>query len=233
MIDFRIANSDFTPLKDSPRQLILARNGIFLAKENAAFRAIIRQSPDAGVIERLKMHADGRPWEVSLKELQSSLVPLDEHLELKVRIRQRDSLRAVAFFRRVFLKHRTEAFLYLTVNPDTGETGLHCPVQWNDPASVRVDVDDQMPEGRLRLGSWHSHPCGPFHSGVDEEDEAQSDGLHLVTGHLNRADPETVAALVVWGRRHVLTLDEVVELETNDHTWIEQLRFKARREGAQ
>lgn len=152
----------FAPLKDAKYQLILAANGLFQARENAAFRAVVPVAPPD---ERatLQVVVSGQTWDVDLGRLQETLQPLQQCLELKLRVARRDFRRAEDFFREVYRQRRTEAFVFLAYDPATGATGLVCPEQTVDRASVEVDANVQFPDGWLCYGTCHSHPCDAFH----------------------------------------------------------------------
>lgn len=109
--------------------------------------------------------------------------------------------RAVGFFRAVYRLHRTEAAVLL-VWRDSG-FDLVVPAQKVSSVSVRFDLaDGDLPAGSRIVGSMHSHGgYTAYASSIDEDDEADLDGLHIVVGDFDRRRLGYSAAIVVDGIR--------------------------------
>jgi hypothetical protein len=118
--------------------------------------------------------------------------------------------RVVGFFRAVYRERKTEALVLLLWRD--GSFDLVVPEQKVTAASVRFDLaDGDLPAGSRLVGTIHSHGAlGAFASSVDEDDEAELDGLHIVVGDLDRR-PAYAAALVVDGVRFPRKVSELLE----------------------
>jgi len=204
MMPIRLNNKDFKPLEEQPYQYILAANGLFLAKENRVFRAVVKVEPGP----------------------ELGLLPLQETIELKaIRIPFAWVYRAVQFFRAVYKAHVTEAFLWVVLDPQTNSVSLACPKQKNYVGHVHAEEDPEIPDDLLKIGDIHSHLCGSFHSSGDVEDEKFGDGIHIVVGNLDAPVPDFTASLVVKGCRRRLEPGQVMELEFGfDHGWMRKIQ---------
>lgn len=119
--------------------------------------------------------------------------------------------RAVGFFRAVYRLQRTEA-LCLLVWRDAG-FDLVVPAQKVSSVSVTFDLaDGDVPAGSRLVGSMHSHGAfGAYASSIDEDDEAELDGLHVVVGDFDRRRLGYSAAIVVDGIRFSLKTGQLIE----------------------
>ncbi len=118
--------------------------------------------------------------------------------------------RVVGFFRAVYRERKTEALVLLVWR--SGSFDLVVPEQKVTLASVRFDLaDGDLPAGSRLVGTIHSHGAmGAFASSVDEDDEAELDGLHIVVGDLDRR-PSYAAAIVVDGVRFPRKVSQLIE----------------------
>jgi hypothetical protein len=119
--------------------------------------------------------------------------------------------RVVGFFRAVYRLHRTEALVLLLW--EDAALSVHVPTQRVSGSSVKFTLaEDELPIGSRLAGTIHSHGAfGAFASSIDEADEAELDGLHLVVGDLNRRRPSYSAAIAVDGHRFEASLKLVLE----------------------
>jgi proteasome lid subunit RPN8/RPN11 len=119
--------------------------------------------------------------------------------------------RAVGFFRAVYRLQRTEA-LCLLVWRD-GVFDLVVPAQKVSSVSVTFDLAaGDVPAGSRLVGSMHSHGAfGAYASSIDEDDEAELDGLHIVVGDFDRRRLGYSAAVVVDGIRFQLQIGQLIE----------------------
>ena len=109
--------------------------------------------------------------------------------------------RTLGFFKAIFRERRSEAIVLLTWGAAGFE--LAVPHQQVTSWSLKFTVaDDDVPAGYRVIGTIHSHGAlGAGASLVDEADEADLDGLHLVFGDMDRRHPSVSAAVAVDGRR--------------------------------
>lgn len=181
--------------------LLFAENGWFLAKDTLSFRAHVQ---------------------IDLAQA-FRLLPHQEFAELKIKLPLGLVCQALDFFRHVFVKFRTEAYLAVYLSAETGELSLFCPKQQNFSAHVHVEIDPDAPDA-LKVADIHSHPDAAFHSTGDQVSERQGDGLHIVVGKLGEPTPEFVATLVVQGRRFPLDPEQVMELPRPlDPDWAQKI----------
>ena len=177
-MSFPIVAAD-APLEDVPLPaFVVARDGLYLRK-----RSLLGLSQTK--VERIGHLPEGSEFlEHALPRLPSELLG-----------------RTLGFFKAVFRERRSEAIVLLTWGP-TG-FDLAAPHQQVAAASLEFTVDDgDVPPGCRVIGTIHSH--GALSAGasiVDEVDEADLDGLHLVVGDLDRRTQSVTAAVVVDGRR--------------------------------
>ena len=80
------------------------------------------------------------------------------------------------------------------------------------------------------MGTIHSHGAfGAFASSIDEADEADLDGLHLVIGDLDRRAPSYSAAIAIDGQRFTVGLRLVLErprrLVEPPPDWLERVKL--------
>lgn len=119
--------------------------------------------------------------------------------------------RVVGFFRLVYRAQRTEALVLLLW--EGGQFAVHVPRQRVSASSVKFALtEDELPTGSRLIGTIHSHGAfGAFASSIDEADEAELDGLHLVVGDLDRRRPSYSAAIAIDGHRFEAGLRLVLE----------------------
>jgi proteasome lid subunit RPN8/RPN11 len=119
--------------------------------------------------------------------------------------------RVVGFFRAIYRRQATEALVLLLW---TGEGfDLFVPKQRVSLASVSHTLDEaELPSGSRVVGSIHSHGAfGAWASSIDEDDEAEFDGLHVVVGDFDRSRPSYSAAIAVDGQRFAIRTNVVLE----------------------
>lgn len=137
--------------------------------------------------------------------------------------------RVVGFFRAVFRLRRTEALVLLLW--EDGQFAVHVPRQRVSGSSVKFTLaEDELPAQARLVGTIHSHGAfGAFASSIDEADEAQLDGLHLVVGDLDQRRPSYSAAIAVDGHRFEASLKLVLErprrLVEPPTDWLERVKL--------
>ncbi len=119
--------------------------------------------------------------------------------------------RVVGFFRAIYRRQRTEALVLLLWAGEGFD--LFVPAQRVSPASVSHTLDEaELPAGSRVVGSIHSHGAfGARASSIDEDDEAEFDGLHVVVGDFDRGRPSYSAAIAVDGHRFAVRTNVVLE----------------------
>jgi hypothetical protein len=143
------------------------------------------------------------------------------------------------FFRQVFKKYNSEAYLTILYNEQEKSYTLYCPKQSvsHGSANYGVDLNKQElvekttadgqtiqvfqnatydaiapkdREGWTVIGTIHSHcDFDAFHSGTDTSDEAQMDGIHITLGHVNQNECSVSVEIALTGNRYKLTPEGV------------------------
>ncbi len=179
MLPIYLKDQDFTP-PEEPIYYLLTRDGLFLVKRTPFFEAAV---PVAGI-----------PWLAPQEpEVRLGGAPLPAELLLQ----------ALAFFRAVYARHRSEAVALLAWRPASQAYELVIPHQTVGGGHCDYQVRD-FPAGLVRLGTIHSHAgLEAFHSERDDSDERFEDGFHLTVGNLD-GDLTLACSVVVQGYRGLL-----------------------------
>jgi hypothetical protein len=184
MLPIYLKDQDFIPPADSIYYL-LTRDGLFLVKRTPFFEAVVP--------------ATGIPWlEPQGTEVHLNAPPLPAALLLS----------AVAFFRAVYTRYRSEAVALLAWREATRTYELVVPHQTVGGGHCDYEIKE-FPAGLIRLGTIHSHAAvEAFHSLRDWQDERFEDGFHLTIGNLN-ADLTLSCSVVVQGFRGNIPLERL------------------------
>lgn len=185
---FPIVGADATLEDLALPAFIVARDGLYLRKHSLLGLSQTQ-------VERVAHLPKGREFiDYALPKLPAELLA-----------------RVVGFFRAVYRQQHSEAVVLLLWGADGFDVAV--PTQQASAASVRFKVrDDDVLTGTRVVGTIHSHGAfGAGASGIDEADEAELDGLHVVVGDLDRRRPSFSAAIAIDGRRFDVRLREVAD----------------------
>lgn len=169
---------------------LIGKNGIFLLKDTGLIKAVVK-------LEGISC----------LKEIQQTA-----QLRLP-KIPAQQLAQVLLFFRAVFQKYRAEANILLYYSSVKDTFMVQVTSQQVSLAGVKYDFVGKYHEFKFQLvGSIHSH-CNfsAFHSGTDEHDEKDFDGLHITLGHVHLPYFTVSAAVVVNNNRFSVDIDDVVE----------------------
>lgn len=177
---------------------LLADNGLFLVQDTPLFRATTRIAQ--------------RP----------ALLPAAPSLQLRIpRIPTSVMEQAYGFFLDVFRRHRSEALAQILYAPDRATFQLVIPTQrvtyYADGPSPRMALGVHYepmakPPGFLLLGDIHSHGCHhAYFSPADDLDDLTREGLHIVLGRLDMAEPDCCTSFVINRTRFDLDRNEILE----------------------
>lgn len=120
------------------------------------------------------------------------------------------------FFRRVVESHHSESGVILYYSKEKGDYKVHIPEQKVSHGGVKYErvalTHVEGMEDYLRVGTIHSHcDFNAFHSGTDEGDEEDFDGLHVTFGHNDKDEFSISASVVVNGFRTKIDPRTVLE----------------------
>lgn len=131
--------------------------------------------------------------------------------------------RVVAFFKEVYQLHKSEAAGLLVYQPSSAHWDFVVPTQQTSGASARYgDSHDPreackewLDRAYVLAGTIHSHgSMSAFHSGTDDKDEEQFEGIHITVGRVDQV-PEYAVSAVVGGKR--LKFDSISALVEMAH----------------
>jgi proteasome lid subunit RPN8/RPN11 len=203
-----LKDRSFIGSKDSCCYLV-AKGGLYLRKENAAFRSCVRMGKLS--------------WEN--QAFGNGILDEEEFLEMKLpKIPARIVDEWVTLGRMVRKAYKSEVLLLLFYSPVTGEFQNKVPAQEVSPSSVRSKECIPARDGFILVGTVHTHPDKAFHSNVDQKDESDFDGLHLTIGDLDDILPGFAVSAVVNGRRFPLPPEEVMEMVEIPEEWLQKIR---------
>lgn len=186
---------------DVRRALIVARDGFFQLKR-LVLNGLV-------VIEAITRIGDG--WEDDgLQPWGSESVRLGFAEKIPLALLQQ----AIAFFRVVYERFQSEAIVFLFYAPGA-PAGQHwqimAPEQEVSPGHCVGHDPGPAPSGWFLAGTIHSHGnMGGFHSGQDNRDEEERDGIHITVGGVSTL-PSFAVSVVVDGVRFKLDLADIVE----------------------
>ncbi len=176
------------------------------------------EAPSA-IAENLAYVIDAGGWKmfkrngvsVALVPVQSvnGLPALEPAIDLKAAKLPLDLVRKVtAWFHAVYLKHKSEAVGYLYYCD--GAWDFVVPAQTVSAAHATYDGAPRR-DGWTLAGTIHSHAAmSAFHSGTDDADEANFDGVHITVGKLDSV-PEYSCSIVVQGVRRKCEPSDLID----------------------
>lgn len=102
----------------------------------------------------------------------------------------------VSFFKEIFNLYKGEAIALIYYNENTKRFKFHIPIQVVSPGSIKY-LTDKI-DGYNLIGDIHSHgSMSAFHSGVDDHDEKDFDGLHITVGNVNKSNLISISSSIV------------------------------------
>lgn len=133
----------------------------------------------------------------------STLADVKEYINPEIpRIPLGVILAVESFFEKVYDKYKSEAVVILHRNPENAQWLIDVPEQQVSSASAKYDRKTKRNiEGYVRIGTIHSHASmGAFHSGVDDADEENFDGVHITIGNLDKTEKTYSFRLMIVGK---------------------------------
>lgn len=130
------------------------------------------------------------------------------------KIPRRQLLEVEEFFRAVHCQFGgAEAIVFLYFCPARGQWMFAAPEQTVSGGHLDWESPGPPPAGWYLAGSFHSHgSMGAFHSGTDQRDEVDWDGIHVTVGQIQRSEPEYAASIMIGGHREKVAIADLMEL---------------------
>lgn len=143
------------------------------------------------------------------------------------KIPREDMMKIVAFFKEVYRLHQAEAVVFLYYAPSLNEWFVVAPPQQVNGGNAKWSTPGAPLNGWFLVGSIHSHhTMSAFHSGTDDKDELDWEGIHITVGKITSPAAEYAASLVINKKRYEITIGDLVEGEPEFEfpgEWMEQV----------
>ncbi len=148
-----------------------------------------------------------------IKEV-STLDALSSYAKLNIeKIPQKEFCKIVSFFKWAYKKYHSEAIVILHYNDDKKDWKIECPEQIVSAGSVSYEASTAKSlSGYVRIGTIHSHgSMSAFHSGTDDNDEREWDGLHITFGRMNEDFIGIATSIVANGTRFTVKAEDYID----------------------
>lgn len=168
-----------------------------------------------GVYERRKNRLGIFVTKVATVEIPGLDSTLDDGWELAVPKVPASMLgTAIAFFRKVYSLHHSEAFVQFFYDTDTKDYLLYCPKQVVSGASVKFERDASFETpSRILVMEIHSHgSMSAFFSGTDDKDE-KDDRFYGVVGNVTDYFPQMKLRLSMGGYVREVDVDDIFDID--------------------
>ena len=174
------SKEDLEKAKDNYCYLV-GSNGTFVKKENHVFSVIQHIHSGKGTISGLQ-EIEAKAF-IRLPQIPEDIVKT-----------------ILDFFSWCYNKYKAEGMVYLYYNSATKKYIVIPPKQEVSSGSVSYEIVPKAPEGFITVGTIHSHgSMGAFHSGTDDKDQTELDGIHITVSKAYSPFPEFDARLYVGG----------------------------------
>jgi len=136
------------------------------------------------------------------------------------------------FFKEIYRKYNSEVAILLWYNFSTDKWEVEVPKQTVTGATVNYKREEKITskletEGYLCVGTIHSHcEMSAFHSGTDDEDEYQFDGLHITIGRVI-SNPEYAQRYIIKNAAYKIeNINDVVDMPEQEKSIVEKSWLK-------
>jgi proteasome lid subunit RPN8/RPN11 len=199
---------------------LLARDGLYLCRQNEFFRSCVKASSGPSELELQKPFFEPR-----FPKIPAALIE-----------------QAVGFFTAIADRHGSEAAALLVWDRSQNQVHLVVPAQiatmggfgsdYRYPIGVHYDSPGELPQDWVVFGDIHSHvDYAAYASHTDVNDELHSAGLHIVVGRIRAEPPDFHVEAVVDGERFVLEPADIVSgyatrCMTFPEHWLERVEIE-------
>ena len=202
-------------MKLKTNELYSGNDGIYRYINNNLYEAV----------SKVEQVFEGDKLEEELINFKLPKIP--QELFLKIR----------SFFKNIYDKYSSEVAILLWYNFDTSKWEVEVPKQEVTTASVKYHRDENLyndltNKGYLCVGTIHSHgSMSAFHSGVDDDDEYQFDGLHITIGKVTSGFEYAQRIIIKNVAYKINSISEVAELPEEEISipkkWLKQVKKQA------
>lgn len=120
--------------------------------------------------------------------------------------------KVVKFFNWAYKKYNGESVVLIYYNVDTNDFDIFPTDQEVSSASANYTKDGLSHKGYLLVGTIHSHAnFGAGHSGVDNDDELNFDGVHITVGNVDDTYQTISCSIVINGQRFMYDPEEYID----------------------
>jgi len=182
-------NDGTTEMPTDPIFYVVAKDGIYLKKTMGDFDTM--NKVDA----------------ISILGECASYATLDV-----AKIAMRQFAQILSLFREVYKKFHSEANIILHYNKKRKRYRIDVPKQGVTGASVEYVNGEDTYKDYIRIGTIHSHAnMSAFHSGTDQHDEENWDGLHITLGKMNEDYFDISCSIMSGGQRFMVQPEDYIE----------------------
>lgn len=135
-----------------------------------------------------------------------------------------DDIRKITkFFKWAYKEHNGESVVLIYYNPELQDFDIYPTNQEVSQASASYVKEGLSHTGYLLTGTIHSHAnFGASHSGVDNNDELNFDGVHITIGNVNDTYQSISCSIVVNGNRFMYDpekyIDGIIKVNYNQNS---------------
>lgn len=181
---------------------LIAKQGIFLKKKVGLVESLTK-------VDKISILNELKPW------AKMDLPKIPGNYAAKI----------ISFFKAVVDKFGGEANVLLYYNDQEKKYKLSIPTQEVSGAACDYKIEGTSIPGYNLVGTIHSHArMSAFHSGTDDDDEKNFDGLHITIGHLTDDFSSISASIVVNGFRVIVDpcdyIDKCVTIKTEQKSFV-------------
>jgi len=181
---------------------LIGKQGIYLKKKVGLVESLTK-------VDKISILDEVKPWaKIDLPKIPGPHVA-----------------KIISFFKAVVEKFSGEANVLLYYNEQEKKYKLSIPKQQVTAAACDYETEGTTILGYNLVGTIHSHArMSAFHSGTDDADEKNFDGLHITIGHLTDDHPSISASIVVNGFRVIVDpcdyIDRCVTVKIPQKTYV-------------
>jgi len=177
------------PLPEDDICYIIAKNGTFMKKKMGPVETIAKVDK-ISILDEIQPSAS-----YAIPKMPAQLIA-----------------QVVSFMRAMYDEHKSESMVLIFLNQETGDYVFYPPKQEVTGGGIKYERDYVL-EGYNNVGTIHSHAnMSAFHSGVDVDDEKDTDGIHITIGKCGEKDYfDATASLAFNGTRFPIDVTDYVE----------------------